>query len=58
MKRDPVIEETRKLRRQYAAQFGYDTNAIFDDIIKRQNQSGKNLVTLPHRKPSKKATTV
>ncbi len=52
MKRDPVVEETRKQRQQYAAKFGQNTNAIFDDIINRQNQSGKNLVTLPHRNPN------
>ena len=58
MKRDPVVEETRKLRQQYAAKFGHNTNAIFDDIINRQNQSGTNLVTLPHRKQIKKPTAV
>ena len=58
MKRDPIVEETRKLREQYAAQLSYDTNAIFDDIVKRQNQRGKNLVTFPRRKPNKKSTAV
>lgn len=58
MKRDPIVEETRMLREQYAAQLRYDTNAIFDDIVKRQNQRGKNLVTFPRRKPIKKSTAV
>ena len=58
MKRDPIVEETRKLREQYAAQLKHDTDAIFDDIVKRQNQRGKNLVTLPRRKPINRSTAV
>ena len=58
MKRDPIVEETRRLREQYAKQLSHDTNTIFDDIVKRQNQRGKNLVTFPRRKPNKKSTAV
>lgn len=58
MKRDPIVEETRQLREQYAAQLRHDMNAIFDDIVKRQNQRGKNLVTFPRRKPNKRSTAV
>ena len=50
--RDPIIEEMRKLREEYAAQFNHDSNAIFDDIIKRQSRGGKKLVTFPARKPN------
>ena len=49
--RDPIIEETRKLREEYAAQFNHDPNAIFNDIFKRQSREGKKLVTFPARKP-------
>ena len=49
--RDPIVEETRKLREEYAAQFNHDPNAIFDDIFKRQCREGKKLVTFPARKP-------
>lgn len=58
MKRDPIVEKTRKLREQYAAQLRHDTDAIFDDIVKRQNQRGKNLVTFPRRKPNIRPTAV
>ena len=51
MERDPIVEETRKLREEYAAKFNHDPDAIFDDIRKRQSQGGKNLVTFPPRKP-------
>ena len=49
--RDPIVEETRKLREEYAAQFNHDPNAIFDDIFKRQSRGDKRLVTFPARKP-------
>ena len=32
MKRDPIVEEIRKLREEYAARFDNDPNAIFEDI--------------------------
>ncbi len=51
MWRDPIVEETRALREEYAAQFNHDIDAIFEEICKRQTQSGKNLVTFPSRKP-------
>ena len=54
--RDPIVEETRKLREEYAAQFNHDPNAIFDDIFKRQSREGKKLVTFPARKPKHKPT--
>lgn len=53
MWKDPVVEETRKLREQYASQFNHDIDAIYKDIQQRQAQSGKKLVSLPARKPSK-----
>ena len=51
--KDPVVEETQKLREQYASQFNHDIDAIYKDIQQRQAQSGKKLVSLPVRKPSK-----
>ena len=51
MWRDPIVEETRALREEYASSFGHDADAIFDDIRKRQRQSDKQLVVLPPRKP-------
>ena len=50
MKRDPIVEETRKLREEYAAKFGNDRDAIFDDVERRQGMEGKRLVSLPPRK--------
>ena len=50
MRRDPIVEETRKLREEYAAKFGHDRDAIFDDIQRRQSMEGKRLVSFPPRK--------
>ncbi len=54
MRRDPIVEETRKLREEYAAQFDHDLDAIFDDIQRRQSMKGKRLVSFPARKAKQK----
>ena len=51
MWQDPIVAETRALREQYANQFGHNAEAIFEDILRRQNAPGKKLVTFPARKP-------
>lgn len=48
---DPIVEETRKLRDAYAAQFGYDLEAIFRDLREREQHSGRELVSFAPRKP-------
>lgn len=51
MWKDPIVEETRELRAKYADKLGNDPERIFNDIQKRQRESGKTLVTFPPRKP-------
>lgn len=51
MWKDPIVEETRELRAKYAEKLGNDPDRIFNDIQKRQKESGKTLVTFPPRKP-------
>ena len=58
MWKDPIVEETRNFREQYASQFNHNLDAIYEDIQKRQAQSGKKLVSLPARKPSKEPNAV
>jgi len=48
---DPIVAETRALREQYASQFNHNADAIFQDILRRQTSSGKNLVSFSPRKP-------
>ena len=53
MWKDPVVEETRKLREDYARKFNHDIDAIYEDIQLRQAQSGKKPVSFPARQPLK-----
>lgn len=46
---DPIVEEIRQIRENYAAQFDYDIDAIVKDIQRQQRESGREYVTLtPH----------
>jgi hypothetical protein len=51
MWRDPIVEETRERREQYAASLNHDVDAIFADIRLRQADRANQLVKLPPRKP-------
>ena len=42
---DPIVEEVRKVRQEHAARFNYDLRAIFEDIRRRQVQSGHPVVS-------------
>lgn len=52
MWQDPIVQETRALREQYAQQFNHDPVAIYEDIVKRQAAPGKKLVSFPPRRPA------
>ena len=56
MWQDPMVAETRALHEQYASQFGYDVEAVFQDILCRQAMPGKVLVSYPPRKPVETST--
>jgi hypothetical protein len=51
MWQDPVVKETRELRKQYASRFNNDADEIFEDILKRQEASQRKRITFPARKP-------
>jgi hypothetical protein len=42
---DPIVEEVHQTRKQLAAQFGFDVQAVFADMRKRQSALGARLVT-------------
>ena len=50
MWKDPIVAETRSLRDEYARQFDYDADAMFDDLIKKQAMHPERVVSLPPRK--------
>ena len=54
MTNDPIIEEVRKARDEYAKKFNYDLDDIYRDLIRKQEQSGKKLISLPPKRPELK----
>jgi len=50
--KDPIVDEVRKARDEYARKFNYDLDAICDDLQKKQSEKGKNVVSFPPKKPS------
>lgn len=51
MWKDEIVEEIHRIREEYAKSFNYDLDAIFEDLRKKQAQSGREVVNLS-RKPS------
>jgi hypothetical protein len=48
---DKIVEEVRKVRDEYAAEFNYDLEAIYKDIKEQEKQSQRKVVSLPPKKP-------
>ena len=48
MKKDPIVEEVRRVRDRLAARFNYDLDAMFADLKAREKASGRKHV---HRSP-------
>ena len=38
MRKDPVVEEVRKVREEHAAKFNYDLDAIYRDLQRQEEQ--------------------
>jgi len=53
--RDPIVEEVRRARAAYAAQFDHDLDRIVDDLKRRQDQGEFHVVRRAPR-PARKAT--
>jgi hypothetical protein len=41
---DPIVEEVRRIRDAYAAEFNYDIDAICRDLREREKKSGRKVV--------------
>lgn len=50
MWKDPIVAETRAARDEYARQFNYDADAIFEDLMQKQSLHQERVVALPPRK--------
>jgi len=46
MSRDPIVEEVRKIREAYAAQFNFDLEAMSRDLKERERNSDHPVVSL------------
>jgi len=50
---DPIVEEVRKARQEYAAKFNYDLKSIFLDIKRQEaeyKQKGWKVISSPSRR--------
>jgi len=50
MNDDSIIQEVRKARDEYAKKFDYDLDAICQDLQKKQEQPGKQVVSFPPKR--------
>ena len=48
---DDILLEVRKARDAYAKEFGYDLQAIHRDLKAQEQASGRQIVSLPPRRP-------
>lgn len=51
MWQDPIVQETRRLRKEYADRFNGDSDAMFRDILMRQALHKDRLVSFEPRRP-------
>lgn len=49
---DPIVEEVRKYRQQYAEKFNFDLHAICVDLRQRQKNSRREVIHLPPKRAS------
>jgi hypothetical protein len=52
---DPIVEEIKRIREEYAARFNYDLEAIVRDVQRRQEDGEHKVVRRPPRRPSEVA---
>jgi hypothetical protein len=46
MRKDPIIEQVRKVRQRHAAKFKYDLDAISRDLKGGERKGGRKVVSL------------
>ena len=56
MHEDEIVKETRRLRDEYSKKFNYDLDLIFEDLQKKQKESGRKYVSFSDKKNKNKDT--
>jgi hypothetical protein len=57
MWKDPIIEELHQIRQEYAKEFNYDWQAIFEDLKAKERQNTTNpIASLPVQKRQRPVT--
>nr|VFK64935.1 MAG: hypothetical protein BECKUNK1418G_GA0071005_10545 [Candidatus Kentron sp. UNK]VFK71334.1 MAG: hypothetical protein BECKUNK1418H_GA0071006_10615 [Candidatus Kentron sp. UNK] len=51
MWQDPIVQETQRLREEYAARFKGNSDAMFQDVLMRQIDHKERLVSFKPREP-------
>jgi hypothetical protein len=50
---DPIVTETRAVRRELSERFGNDVNALCDFLVAREREHEDRLVNLPPKPPQR-----
>ena len=50
MWKDPIVEETRKRREEFAGRFNYDIKAIGEELRRQRKASGQEPFTRPPKR--------
>lgn len=50
MWKDEIVEEIHQIREAYARSFNYDLDAIFEDLRKKEAESGREVVSLSRKR--------
>lgn len=53
---DPIVEQVRRVRREYAAQFGFDLRQLAADLRKREKAHADRLVSFPPHPAQRRKT--
>lgn len=51
MKKDPIIDELHRIRREHARKFSFDVDRIVADLRQRQQTEGHTVVRFPPKRP-------
>ena len=52
MDEDPIVSEVRRVRAAHAAKFNNDLRAIYLDIKRQEQESGRTYVRYPPKRPN------